>query len=62
MDLNAVAQMVTVALAVLAIIWLQQRITDKLIHTAGDRSTCFVSTRARRPASWWKPIGTCCQM
>ncbi len=30
MDLNAVTQIVTVALAVLAIIWHQQRITDKL--------------------------------
>ena len=30
MDLNAVTQIVTVALAVVAIIWHQQRITDRL--------------------------------
>ena len=30
MDLNAVTQIVTVVLAVLAIIWHQQRITDRL--------------------------------
>ena len=30
MDLNTVTQIVTVALAVLAIIWHQQRVTDKL--------------------------------
>ena len=37
MDLEAVMQMVTVALAVLAIIWHQQRSTDKL-HDRLDAS------------------------
>ena len=45
-DMNTVSQIVTVALAVLAIIWNQQRATDKL------RDRLDASDRERRAAAW----------
>ena len=49
MDLNSVTQIVTVVLAVLAIIWHQQRTTDKLRDdlSASDREHRAVLTEVK---------------